>query len=328
MSNAFEAKGVVKHFGKVTALDGLSLKAEQGTVFGLLGPNGAGKTTLVRMLSTLLVPDKGTVKVLGIDAVRNSQRVREVIGLAGQYAAVDEFQTGYENIYMTGRLYRLSAQEAKRRAQELLERFELTEAANRPVRTYSGGMQRRLDLCASLIGRPKILFLDEPTNGLDPKTRIDLWNIIRELVSEGTSILLTTQYLEEADELANRIAVIDQGKVIAEGTSIQLKAQLGGDMVEFVLEKDADRPAALRAVRRFASKQPAFDETGLTISVPVTNHAKSLAGIAGALDRSRIRVSSFSLHQPSLDDVFLSLTGAATKDTNQNPQRETSHAAR
>ena len=231
---------MAKYYGDVKALDGVTLQAEQGTIFGLLGPNGAGKTTLVRMLSTLLAPDKGSAQVLGLDVVERPREVRKLIGLAGQFAAVDELLTGYENLYMVGRLYHLNQKEAKKRAKTVLQQLGLSDAASRLVKTYSGGMRRRLDLGASLVGQPKILFLDEPTTGLDPRTRLDLWQIIRELVAGGTSIMLTTQYLEEADELADMIAVIDHGKLIAEGTSDQLKARLGGDVVEFTMETAAE----------------------------------------------------------------------------------------
>ncbi|HEV2412353.1 MAG TPA: ATP-binding cassette domain-containing protein [Candidatus Saccharimonadales bacterium] len=318
MAYSFEVKNVVKHFGDVKALNGISLKSEEGTVFGLLGPNGAGKTTLVRILSTLLQPDHGSVKVHGIDALREPERVRETIGLAGQYAAVDEFLTGYENVYMVGRLYRLSHKESARRTKELLEQLHLSSAAHRPVRTYSGGMRRRLDLGASLVGRPKILFLDEPTTGLDPKTRIDLWNIIRDLVKEGTSILLTTQYLDEADQLADKIAVVNEGKVIAEGTSSELKAQLGGDIVEFGLTKAKDKDKALSAVTKLAKQPPTFDENTLVVRVPVANGAKHLMDIVQALNNAKLTVATLSLHQPSLDDVFLALTGEKAKDTTVN----------
>ena len=309
MVTAFEANDVYKYFGEVKALDGVSVKAEQGKVFGLLGPNGAGKTTLVRMLSTLLDPDKGTAKVLGVDVVKEPNVVRRMIGLAGQFAAVDEYLTGYENIYMVGRLYHLSAKESKKRANQILEELHLSDAANRLVKTYSGGMRRRLDLGASLVGRPKILFLDEPTTGLDPRTRLDLWATIRELLAGGTSILLTTQYMEEADELADKIAVLDRGKVIAEGTSNQLKAQLGGDVVEFELSNSSQKEQALKAVNPVAKKEPVVDEDGVTVTVPVDNGSTSLLAIVRELDKAKIEPKALSLHQPSLDDVFLTLTG-------------------
>ncbi len=313
MSKAFEAKGIYKTFGgDVKALAGVSLEAEEGSIFGLLGPNGAGKTTLVRMLSTLLGPDKGSLKVLGIDVVKQPDEVRNVIGLAGQYAAVDEFLTGRENLYMVGRLYHLSHKEAKERSNNILTQLHLTDAANRPVRTYSGGMRRRLDLGASLVGHPKILFLDEPTTGLDPKTRQDLWGIIRGLVSEGTSILLTTQYMEEADELADKIAVLDRGKVIAEGTSNQLKAKLGGDVVEFEVANEAQAGPALQVAKEFSSQKPTAENT--TVTMPAKNGSKSLLDVVRALDQANIPVESIALHRPSLDDVFLNLTGERAKD--------------
>lgn len=313
---AFEAIDVYKHYGNVKALDGVTLRAEEGKIFGLLGPNGAGKTTLVRMLSTLLEPDKGSVKVLDLDVVKNPDRVRRSIGLAGQFAAVDEFLTGWENIRMVGELYHLPKNEIKKRGNDLLERLNLADAANRPVKTYSGGMRRRLDLGASLVGHPKVLFLDEPTTGLDPRTRLDLWEIIRDLVKEGASILLTTQYLEEADELANKIAVIDRGKLIAEGTSNELKSQLGGDVIEFQLAKLGDREKALSAVTSLASKTPTFDEDSLSITLPVENGPKTLTEVVRALDSAHVEPASLSLHRPSLDDVFLALTGkkAEAKD--------------
>ncbi len=310
---AFEVEDVAKHFGSVKALDGVTLRAETGKIFGLLGPNGAGKTTLVRILSTLMETSSGSARVLGVDAMANPEKVRKLIGLAGQFAAVDEFLTGRENIYMIGRLYHLPMREVKKRAAELLDQLNLTEAADRPVRTYSGGMRRRLDLGASLVGRPKVLFLDEPTTGLDPRTRLDLWAIMRELVAEGTSILLTTQYLEEADELADKIAVIDHGKVIAEGTSDQLKSRLGDDVIEFQLSELKDKDKALVAVSKLASKSPTFEEDTLSVTVPVKEGSKALAGVVRALDNAKISPASLSLHRPSLDDVFLTLTGKKTE---------------
>ncbi len=309
---AFEVDDVVRHFGNVKALDGVTLRAEEGKIFGLLGPNGAGKTTLVRMLSTLSNPDEGVAKVLGVDVTKDPRKVRDLIGLAGQFAAVDEFQTGRENITMVGNLYHLPKAQVKKRTNEILDQFGLTEAANRTVKTYSGGMRRRLDLGASLIAHPKVLFLDEPTTGLDPRTRLDLWATIRQLVKEGTSILLTTQYLEEADELADKIAVIDHGKVIAEGTSDQLKSRMGGDLIEFTLANPANNSKALAAIAKIANKPPTFDEQTLTINVPVKDGSTALAGIVRALDNANIKPITLSLHRPSLDDVFLELTGKKT----------------
>jgi ABC-2 type transport system ATP-binding protein len=319
--NAFEVKDVYKYFGDVHALDGVTLKAEEGKIFGLLGPNGAGKTTIVRMLSTLSDPDRGSAKVLGHDVSKEADKVRQLIGLAGQFAAVDEFQTGRENIEMVGRLYHLPRKEVKKRAQALLDSLNLADRADRPVRTYSGGMRRRLDLGASLVVRPKVLFLDEPTTGLDPRTRLDLWQIIRDLVKEGTSILLTTQYLEEADELADDITVIDHGKVIAEGTSDQLKRRLGGDVIEFQLGDLKDQEKALQAVAGIGSKSPTFDSQTLAVSLPVKDGGKVLAEVVRALDKIHIEPVSLSLHRPSLDDVFLSLTGKKT-DTTESSRGE------
>jgi ABC-2 type transport system ATP-binding protein len=316
---AFEAKGVAKYFGDVKALDGVNLKAEKGKVFGLLGPNGAGKTTLVNMLATLSEPTKGSLQVLGVDVVAHPEKVRKLIGLAGQFAAVDEYLTGEENLYMVGRLYHLSAKEAKARTKEILERMKLTEASKRLAKTYSGGMRRRLDLGASLVGHPEIMFLDEPTNGLDPRTRLDLWDTIRELVAGGTSILLTTQYLEEADELADMIAVIDRGKLIAEGTSSELKARLGGDVIEFEINP-ADQEKALKAVAGTSQKKATYDDATNSVTIPIgARGASKLAEVVRKLDSAGVVPLSLSLHQPSLDDVFLSLTGKKTKDIEKNP---------
>ena len=313
MNYSFEIKDLYKYFGDVHALDGINLKAEEGTIFGLLGPNGAGKTTIVRILSTLMKPDRGNVLVYGMNVVKNPQKIRETIGLAGQYVAVDEYLSGYENVFMVGRLYGLSRREAKIKTEELLTKLRLEDAANRPVKTYSGGMRRRLDLGSSLIGEPKILFLDEPTTGLDPATRLDLWQIIRELVNKGTSILLTTQYLEEADELANKIAVVDHGRVIAEGTSDELKDSLGSEVVEFQLNNKNDYNRALQTVEKFSKSQPGFDEQTMRLTVPVKNGSKDLMNIVQALSSAKLDVNALSLHRPSLDDVFLNLTGQKTK---------------
>lgn len=320
MTYSFEITDLYKYFGNVHALNGVSLQAEAGTIFGLLGPNGAGKTTIVRILSTLMAPDKGKVSVFGLDVVHDAEKVRQTIGLAGQYVALDEYLSGYENIFMVGRLYGLSRQEAKKKTDELLSRLNLIETAKRPVKTYSGGMRRRLDLGSSLIGHPKILFLDEPTTGLDPATRLDLWEIIKDLVNHGTSILLTTQYLEEADELADKIAVVNEGKVIAEGTSDQLKDNLGGEIVEFQLVKKVDYPKALTVVEQFAKSAIDFNESNLTLRIPVKNGSKSLMNIVQGLNNHHLSVTALSLHRPSLDDVFLSLTGqkssTSVKSTN------------
>jgi ABC-2 type transport system ATP-binding protein len=321
MSYAFELKNVKKYYGKVKALDGVTLRAEAGKVFGMLGPNGAGKTTIVKVLSTLIMPDSGIAKVNGIDVAANPDEVRKTIGLAGQFAAVDEFLTGRENIRMVGQLYGLKRKEVKKRADDILERLSLTDAADRQVKTYSGGMRRRLDLGASLVGHPKILFLDEPTTGLDPRTRKELWEIIRDLANEGTSILLTTQYLEEADELASMIGVIDRGKLIAEGTSSQLKSKLGGDLVEFELSNKADFDKALVAIDKFHGKDRKFDEGDLIIKIPVKNSATDLLKVTQIIDKAGIKPSNISLHKPTLDDVFLSLTGKKAKNQQQKPKR-------
>ncbi len=322
MKYAFELKNVKKHYGKVKALDGVTLKAEQGKIYGMLGPNGAGKSTIVKVLSTLIEPTSGTAKVAGIDTVKDSTGVRNTIGLAGQFAAVDEFLTGRENIQMVGQLYGLKRKVAKQRAEEILEKLSLTDAADRQVKTYSGGMRRRLDLGASLVGNPKILFLDEPTTGLDPRTRKELWDIIRDLANEGTSILLTTQYLDEADELADKIAVIDYGKLIAEGTSEQLKKKLGGDMVEFELKNKADYINALEAVSKFCNQNRQADEHDLIIKIPVKNSAEDLLTVTKMIDEAGIKPTNISLHKPTLDDVFLALTGKkASNEEAKKPKR-------
>lgn len=320
---AFEVNNVAKYFGGVKALDGVSIKSEQGKIFGLLGPNGAGKTTLINMLSTLTEPTKGSLKVLGIDVEEHPEEVRKLIGLAGQFAAVDEYLTGEENLYMFGRLYHLSAKEAKQRTKDILESLKLTDAAKRQSRTYSGGMRRRLDLGASLVGNPKILFLDEPTSGLDPRSRLDLWDIIRELVNQGTSILLTTQYMEEADELADHMAVIDRGKLIAEGTSAQLKSKLGGDVIEFEIVNEAEKTKALQAINNVATKKPTYDEPNRVVTVPVgSDGSKKLAEVVRKLDQAGVAPHSLSLHQPSLDDVFLTLTGTKASAVAKDPKNK------
>ena len=321
MPVGLKVNNVYKSFGKIKALRGVSLEAEQGKVYGLLGPNGAGKTTIVRMLSTLLLPDKGGAEVLGIDVATRPKEVREKIGLAGQFAAVDEFLTGRENIYIVARLYHLSRSEAKKRTDDLLERFDLMDAANRPVRTYSGGMRRRLDLGASLVGQPSVLFLDEPTTGLDPRTRLDLWDIIRDLVANGTTILLTTQYLEEADELASKIAVLDYGKIIAEGTSDELKKQIGGDVVELELKDLSDVDKAKAAIKSATGKQAKSGSDARQLSVPVKNGAESLTAVVREMDQQGVVPESLSLHRPSLDDVFLTLTGTKSKSKSANNKR-------
>jgi ABC-2 type transport system ATP-binding protein len=292
----------------------------------LLGPNGAGKTTLVRVLSTLLKPDEGRALVGGRDVVSQPESVRKIIGLAGQYAAVDETLTGRENLEMVGRLYRLSASDARRRADEALERLGLTEAAHRLVRTYSGGMRRRLDLGASLTGRPKVLILDEPTTGLDPRTRLDLWDFIRELVSQGTTVLLTTQYLEEADHLADHIVVVDRGRVIARGTSDELKAQLGSDVIEVRADNPEDLQRIVDLLVRLGTEAPRVDPIERRVTVPVSRGVQDLMAAVRLLDEARITPSDLGLRRPSLDDVFLALTGhtAAESDSQSGDQQAAS----
>jgi ABC-2 type transport system ATP-binding protein len=306
---AIRAEGLVKNYGTTTALAGFDLAVPAGTVYGLLGPNGAGKTTAVRVFATLLRPDGGRAQVLGHDVVAQAAQVRRQVGLTGQYAALDEYLTGRANLVMIGRLSRLTASAARRRAGEMLERFGLTEAADRAVKTYSGGMRRRLDLAASLIGYPSVLFLDEPTTGLDPSARAMTWDIVRELAAEGTTLLLTTQYLEEADQLAGRVAVIDGGVVIAEGTPDQLKSSVGGEHLEIALAAGADIEAAVVAVKPYAtgSCQPGGD--GRRLSVPVTAAEGLTTRVVRALDDAGIQVNDVTIQRASLDDVFLSLTG-------------------
>ena len=312
------AENLVKTYrkGEVVALNDLSLDVEEGTVLGVLGPNGAGKTTTVRILATLLKPDSGRASVAGIDVIKNPDKVRELIGLSGQYAAVDETLTGWDNLVMFGRLYHLGRQPSIDRANELLERFDLTEAARRPIKTYSGGMRRRLDLAASLIVKPKILFLDEPTTGLDPRGRQDMWGVIQDLVKGGVTLLLTTQYLEEADQLADEIAVIDRGTVIARGTSDALKKQVGGERLEITVEND-DLAVAQEIVARISGNPTHLDLR--TISAPVSTGSIALMETLRALDEAKIHPLDIGLKRPSLDDVFLSLTGHVAEDTVQEP---------
>ncbi len=299
--------------GEVRALDDLSLDVEEGTVLSVLGPNGAGKTTTVRILATLLSPDSGNATVGGIDVIKHPEKVREIIGLSGQYAAVDETLTGWDNLVMFGRLYHLGKQASINRANELLERFSLTESARRPIKTYSGGMRRRLDLAASLIVRPKVLFLDEPTTGLDPRGRQEMWGVIEELVKDGVTLLLTTQYLEEADQLADEIAVIDHGKVIARGTSDVLKKQVGGERLEVVVES-AHIKATMEIVAKVSGDKVSLDEALRQISAPVSTGATALIEVLRALDTAGIHPLDVGLKRPSLDDVFMSLTGHVAEE--------------
>ena len=310
------AEDLVKTYrnGAVRALDHLSLDVEEGTVLSVLGPNGAGKTTCVRILATLLRPDSGHAMVGGIDVIKHPDKVREVIGLSGQYAAVDEILTGWDNLVMFGQLYHLGKKEAIARADELLERFSLTESAKRPIKTYSGGMRRRLDLAASLIVKPKVLFLDEPTTGLDPRGRQEMWRVIEELVKGGVTLLLTTQYLEEADQLADEIAVIDHGKVIARGTSDALKKQVGGERLEIVVEVH-NIAKAMEVVANISGNKATLDEGLRMISAPVSTGATALIETLRSLDSAGIHPLDVGLKRPSLDDVFLSLTGHAAEET-------------
>ena len=295
------------------AVDGLDLTVEEGTVLGLLGPNGAGKTTTVRILTTLLRPDAGHATVAGFDVVRQAQQLRHVIGLSGQYAAVDENLTGRENLWLFGRLYQLPSAEARSRANDLLEQFALGEAADRVVKTYSGGMRRRLDLASALTGRPRLLFLDEPTTGLDPRGRLGMWEVIRELVREGTTLLLTTQYLEEADELAHTIAVVDHGRIIARGTSDELKAQVGGERIEVVVHSRGDISRTIEILGATADGAPTIDEHIRKITVPARGGAGRLVQVVRDLDDAGIGIDDIALRRPTLDDVFLMLTGHAAE---------------
>ena len=306
MSIAIQANNLVKKYGEVIALDGLSLEVEQGTVFGLLGPNGAGKTTTVRVLTTLLSPDSGTAIVDGVDVLKDPVHAREIMGLSGQNASVDENLTGIENLIMLGRLFRLPKKEAVIRANDLLERFNLNDAAKRIVKTYSGGMRRRLDLAASLIAKPNILFLDEPTTGLDPRSRLMMWEVIQNLVNEGTTVLLTTQYLEEADQLAKKIAVIDKGKVIAQGSADELKTQVGGERIEVVVSASQTQAAA-QALQSMSSGKVVVE--GDHVQVPVSGGGVKVVEAVRALDIAKVEIKEIQLRRPTLDDVFLSLTG-------------------
>lgn len=306
---AIIAKDLHKSFGKQVVLDGINLKVKRGTVFALLGPNGAGKTTTVNILTTLLKANKGTATIEGYDVIKDADEVRSIIGLTGQYAAVDEILSGRENLRMMGRLYHLSKSDAHRRTEELLEQFGLTEAADRAAKTYSGGMRRRLDLAASLIASPPIIFLDEPTTGLDPRSRITMWEIIQKLIDGGSTILLTTQYLEEADQLADQIAVIDGGKVIAQGTADELKQKVGKERIELVFPTDAELE---KAVKYITGSSVTSDKSSKTLSVSNDGGVHTLRAVLEKLEHAKIKVESLSLHKPTLDDVFLNLTGHGT----------------
>lgn len=308
---AVSTENIVKTFGDVVALDGVSIEFEEGIVYGLLGPNGAGKTTLIRVLTTLLKPDSGRAFVTGVDVTENPVAVRHRIGLAGQFAAVDPFLTGMENVEMVGRLYNLSAENARRNAEDVLERIHLIEAADRPVSTYSGGMRRRLDLAASMVGRPQVLFLDEPTTGIDPGSRLDLWDLIEELVGGGTTLLLTTQYLDEADRLSDRIGIIDHGRLIEEGTSNELKDRLGGSVVEIHVN-DEDRGRASAALTPVSGGD--IRTEGTSIVIPANDGSRTLTAAVRRLDEAGVEPRDIGLRRPTLDDVFLTLTGRSTEN--------------
>ncbi|NKY47093.1 daunorubicin resistance protein DrrA family ABC transporter ATP-binding protein [Nocardia cerradoensis] len=315
MPDAIIAEGLVKKYGRLVALDGLDLAVPEGTVTALLGPNGAGKTTTVRVLTTLLTPDAGRATVAGIDVLREPQRLRAHIGASGQYAAVDEYLTGFENLEMVGRLYHLGIQRSKQRARELLERFRLSDAADRPVKGYSGGMRRRLDLAGALVANPPVLFLDEPTTGLDPRARLDLWDVIEELVAGGTTLLLTTQYMEEADRLADAIAVIDHGTVIARGTADELKTLVGGDRIELTVEHADVLAVAQQALAGLAVGDIHVEPGLRRLTIPVDDGSQALVDTIERLSAHRVRIQDVGLRRPSLDDVFLTLTGHEAADS-------------
>jgi ABC-2 type transport system ATP-binding protein len=310
---AIRAEGLVKTYGSVRALDGIDFEVEEGTVLGVLGPNGAGKTTSVRILTTLLVPDAGHAEVAGIDVLRHPDRVREAIGVSGQYAAVDEHLTGRENLVMYGRLYQMGKREARDRAAQLLEEFALTDAADRPVGTYSGGMRRRLDLAGALVATPSVLFLDEPTTGLDPRSRIGMWDVITDLVKGGTTLLLTTQYLEEADQLADDIIVIDHGKIIARGTADELKSQVGGEKLSVVVARRDQVDEAVAVLRAIGEGEPSVDVDSRRVTIAVRG-VPALTDAVRRFDDTTVTITDIGLARPSLDDVFLALTGHTTEE--------------
>ena len=324
MTDLIHARGLVKVYrtrkAEVRALDGIDLVVPEGTVLGLLGPNGAGKTTAVRILATLLKPDAGEATVAGFDLRREPDAIRRVLGLSGQYAAVDENLTGSENLWLFARLYQLSSAEARRRADELLVQFELEDARDRVVKTYSGGMRRRLDLASALIGRPRLLILDEPTTGLDPRSRLGMWDVIRALVREGVTLLLTTQYLEEADELADMIAVVDHGRIIARGTADELKLQVGGERIEVVIRDRGSIDEARALLARDAGSDTTLDEHTRRLTVPAHGGAQTLVQIVRDFDDAGIQIDDIALRRPTLDDVFLALTGHASVEETQDAE--------
>ncbi|MBF6328695.1 ATP-binding cassette domain-containing protein [Nocardia transvalensis] len=326
MPDAIIAEGLVKKYGRLVALDGLDLTVPEGTVTALLGSNGAGKTTTVRVLTTLLTPDEGRAVVAGIDVLREPQRLRAHIGTSGQYAAVDEYLTGFENLEMVGRLYHLGVRRSKKRARELLDRFRLSDAADRPVKGYSGGMRRRLDLAGALVANPPVLFLDEPTTGLDPRARLDLWDVIEELVAGGTTLLLTTQYMEEADRLADAIAVIDHGAVIARGTADELKTMVGGDRIELTVDHVDSLTVAQQALAGLAVGEIHLEPGLRRITIPVDDGSQALVAAIEQLNNHRVRIHDVGLRRPSLDAVFLTLTGHEAEELTADAAAELERA--
>ncbi|MCO1576055.1 ATP-binding cassette domain-containing protein [Crossiella sp. SN42] len=328
MTNAIVAEGLRRRFGSTIALDGLDLAVQEGTVMGLLGPNGSGKTTMVRVLSTLLRPDSGRATVAGLDVVADAVKVRRRIGLSGQYAAVDEDLTARENLQMIGRLYHLGGAAAKRRADELVERFNLSKAADRQVKGYSGGMRRRVDLACAVVAKPEVLFLDEPTTGLDVQNRLALWSVIAELVREGTTLLLTTQYLEEADQLADLITLLHHGKVIVEGTPDSLKAKVGGERLELAVADTADLPAAQQALQGLAQGEITVDEESKHVIVPVSSGSEALITSIRLLDNAQVALVGANLRRPTLDEAFLALTGESGSEEYQGGATSTGDEVR
>ncbi len=320
--STIEATGLVKHYGDVKALDGLDLSVTEGTILGLLGPNGAGKTTAVNILTTLIKPTSGSATVAGADVVRSPGKVRKRIGLSGQFAAVDENLTGYENLDMIGRLYRLGRETARVRARELLDRFDLTEAADRPVKTYSGGMRRRLDLAGAIVAEPEVLFLDEPTTGLDPRSRTEMWGVIRDLVGKGTTLLLTTQYLEEADQLADDIVVIDHGREIAHGSADELKAMIGGERIEVTVTSVDAIAAAAEIVGRFSGGEVSINERTRKLIAPMSGGSSEFRHVLRDIEDAGIAIYDVGMRRPTLDDVFLTLTGHVAEPSEQRPTAE------